>query len=146
MLNKYGPGGGVCIGNVYRIGELAELAHVSKRTIDYYTNLGLLTAQRSQSNYRYYDEQALQTLRLIEHCKRMHMPLCEIKSLLEQRAESQQAPMQVEELAQLLRRIEGDLLHIQPQLRLLTAEQQEKLKRQLAPSVSALMQALLWQH
>ncbi|WP_232362250.1 MerR family transcriptional regulator, partial [Bacillus thuringiensis] len=27
---------------MYRIGQLALMAHVSKRTIDYYTNLGIL--------------------------------------------------------------------------------------------------------
>ncbi|MCY8721167.1 MerR family DNA-binding transcriptional regulator, partial [Bacillus sp. S10C12M] len=31
----------------YRISELAALAGVTKRTVDYYTNLGLLTPARS---------------------------------------------------------------------------------------------------
>ena len=55
------------------------MAHVSKRTIDYYTNLGILKAERSQSNYRYYDETAFETLQFIEKCKEMHILLCEIK-------------------------------------------------------------------
>jgi len=44
-------------GVFYRIGELANIANVSKRTVDYYTSLGLLHAQRTKSNYRIYDEE-----------------------------------------------------------------------------------------
>ncbi|MDQ7863620.1 MerR family transcriptional regulator [Peribacillus frigoritolerans] len=32
--------------NVYRIGQLAELANVSRRTIDYYTQLGMLNYEK----------------------------------------------------------------------------------------------------
>ncbi|MGG0719273.1 MerR family transcriptional regulator [Robertmurraya massiliosenegalensis] len=68
---------------MYRIGELASIAHVSKRTIDYYTSIGLLNAQRSKSNYRIYTEQTLEDLRFIEECKGLHIPLEEIKRKLE---------------------------------------------------------------
>ncbi|WP_400245114.1 MerR family transcriptional regulator [Niallia sp. JL1B1071] len=40
-----------------RIGDLAKVTGVIKRIIDYYTNLGLLQAERSQINYRYYREE-----------------------------------------------------------------------------------------
>ncbi|WP_142289555.1 MerR family transcriptional regulator [Gottfriedia luciferensis] len=70
------------LGIEYRIGELAEIAQVSKRTIDYYTKLGLLEAKRSESNYRYYSTEAIETLRFIEHCKKMRISLEEIKNLL----------------------------------------------------------------
>lgn len=40
-----------------RIGDLAKATGVAKRTIDYYTNLGLLQAERSRTNYRYYGEE-----------------------------------------------------------------------------------------
>ena len=63
---------------------------MSKRTIDYYTNLGILKAERSQSNYRYYDETAFETLQFIE-VQKMHMPLCEIK---ENRGEEEAARYQ----------------------------------------------------
>ena len=66
-------------GAFYRIGELAQLANISKRTIDYYTSLGLLQAKRSQSNYRIYPEEALDDLKRIEEYKKMHLPLYEIK-------------------------------------------------------------------
>ncbi|MGG0177064.1 MerR family transcriptional regulator [Gottfriedia acidiceleris] len=71
------------LGIEYRIGELAEIAQVSKRTIDYYTKLGLLEAKRSESNYRYYSTEAIETLRFIEHCKKMRISLEEIKDLLQ---------------------------------------------------------------
>ena len=70
-------------GAVYRIGELANLANVSKRTIDYYTSLGLLNAKRSKSNYRIYPEDALDDLKTIEEYKKVHLPLHEIKGKLE---------------------------------------------------------------
>ena len=75
--------GGLSLGIEYRIGELAEIAQVSKRTIDYYTKLGLLEAKRSESNYRYYSTEAIETLRFIEHCKKMRISLEEIKNLLQ---------------------------------------------------------------
>lgn len=62
-----------------RIGELAEMANVTKRTIDHYTNLGLLKVERSPSNYRYYDISAIERLHFIEQCKKDGMSLEEIK-------------------------------------------------------------------
>ncbi len=62
-----------------RIGELAEIAKVTKRTIDHYTNLGLLKVERSTSNYRYYDKSAIERLHFIEKCKKDGMSLEKIK-------------------------------------------------------------------
>ncbi len=67
------------IGKVYRIGELATVANVSKRTIDYYTNLGLLECEKNSSNYRVYNEKTLQDLQFIEKCKEWNLSLAEIK-------------------------------------------------------------------
>ena len=41
------------------------MAHVTKRTVDYYTNIGLLKAERSASNFRFYNEEALKRIYLI---------------------------------------------------------------------------------
>ena len=39
---------------LYKIGELAKIADVSPRTIDYYTKLSLIEPEkRSDTNYRY---------------------------------------------------------------------------------------------
>ena len=53
-----------------KIGELSEIANVTKRTIDHYTNLGLLEVERSPSNYRYYDQSSIERLNYIEQCKK----------------------------------------------------------------------------
>ncbi len=65
-----------------RIGELSKATNVTKRTIDYYTNLGLLIAERSPSNYRLYDESAIDRLLFIEKCKQNQLSLTEIKKEL----------------------------------------------------------------
>lgn len=45
---------------LYRIGELAKAAHISERTIDYYTKLGLISPEsRSTKNYRLYSHETL---------------------------------------------------------------------------------------
>ncbi|RFU67406.1 MerR family transcriptional regulator [Peribacillus saganii] len=64
------------------MGELAELANVTKRTVDYYTTKGLLKASRSDSNYRFYDKAAIDQLGFIEECKKNGLSLEEIKQLL----------------------------------------------------------------
>jgi MerR family copper efflux transcriptional regulator len=68
---------------LYRIGEIAKLKNISKRTIDYYTQIGLLNPIRTDSNYRLYGEECLQILNMVEHYKNLNMPLEEIKSSIE---------------------------------------------------------------
>ncbi|MER5870790.1 MerR family transcriptional regulator [Streptomyces sp. NPDC002044] len=48
-----------------RIGELAERAGTSTRTLRYYESRGLLTARRAGNGYRTYDEDDLRLLREI---------------------------------------------------------------------------------
>jgi DNA-binding transcriptional MerR regulator len=48
-----------------RIGELAELAGTSARTLRYYEQQGLLTAKRTANGYREYDEGDLRVVRQI---------------------------------------------------------------------------------
>ncbi|WP_445490659.1 MerR family transcriptional regulator [Niallia sp. 03133] len=65
-----------------KIGELAKITEVTKRTIDYYTTLGLLQPERSTTNYRYYDENAINRIKYIEECKKKKLSLVEIKERL----------------------------------------------------------------
>ncbi|EOR26073.1 MULTISPECIES: MerR family transcriptional regulator [Niallia] len=65
-----------------RIGDLAKVTGVTKRTIDYYTNLGLLQAERSQTNYRYYSEEQIEQIKTIEEFKKRKLSLEEIKEQL----------------------------------------------------------------
>lgn len=67
---------------LYRIGELAKKAGVSRRTIDYYTNMGLLNPLRLDNNYRYYNDESLIRLRIIEGMKLNRYTLEEIKNQL----------------------------------------------------------------
>jgi DNA-binding transcriptional MerR regulator len=62
-----------------KIGELAERTKVTKRTIDYYTHLGLLKAERSASNYRYYSHSSIERVNFIERRKKDGLSLEEIK-------------------------------------------------------------------
>ncbi|KEK17409.1 MerR family transcriptional regulator [Bacillus manliponensis] len=131
---------------MYRIGQLADMAHVSKRTIDYYTNLGILKAERSQSNYRYYDEAAVETLHFIEKCKEMHMPLSEIKDRIEEKKQinvNEYVSKQVDEVTEHIHRLETELSHLKPLLDELTDAQREKLSKNLSNKTTALMRMLL---
>lgn len=140
-------GEGKVVGKVYRIGQLAHLAHVSKRTIDYYTNLGILKAERSQSNYRYYDETVLETLQFIEKCKEMHMPLCEIKERIEERKKllgiNEHVSKQVNEVTNHIHRLETELTQLKPLLDGLTDSQREKISKSLSGQTTALIQTLI---
>jgi MerR family transcriptional regulator, copper efflux regulator len=56
-------------GDLLRIGEIASRAGVSRRTVDFYTGLGLLTPLRSGGNFRLYqpgDAQRITTIRRLE--------------------------------------------------------------------------------
>lgn len=66
-----------------KIGEVAQLSGVSTRTIDYYTNRGLLSVERSEKNYRLYPDSALQTLERIHQLKKQRLSIAEIKELLD---------------------------------------------------------------
>ncbi|ACU37645.1 MerR family transcriptional regulator [Actinosynnema mirum] len=62
-----------------RIGELAAKAGVSPRTVDHYTNLGLLMpAGRSGGNYRLYREQDADVIALVKELEAGGLPLEEI--------------------------------------------------------------------
>lgn len=105
----------------YKIGEIARLAGVSKRTIDYYTTLGLLKPVRSKSNYRYYDGQALVCLKIIESMKNSRLTLEEIKERLSNLNDARRAAtpggesgINVELLRRQLKQLERQLVQLHP--------------------------------
>ena len=68
---------------LYRIGELASLAGVSSRTVDYYTQIGLLqSCRRTAGNYRLYGQEALERLKLIVAYREQGLPLSAIDARL----------------------------------------------------------------
>ncbi|MGG5253386.1 MerR family transcriptional regulator [Neobacillus sp. SM06] len=129
------------------MGELAEKAMVSKRTIDYYTSIGLLQADRSSSNYRIYSDDALNDLKYIEECKRLHYPLDEIKRKLEMKKAKKMRDSEVEEqiqtVAQQMKQLSSELSILMPLMETLTAQQKEKLAAKLSLQGAALMESLL---
>jgi MerR family copper efflux transcriptional regulator len=65
-----------------RIGELAQRAGVTTRTVRYYEGLGLLESDRRASGHREYGEEAIRRLAKIDFLKRMGLTLEEIAEVI----------------------------------------------------------------
>lgn len=66
-----------------KIGELARLSGCQVVTVRYYEKEGLLRCpERTESNYRLYDDEDLERLRFIRHCRLYGISLKEIRNLL----------------------------------------------------------------
>jgi DNA-binding transcriptional MerR regulator len=67
-----------------KIGQLAELAGVTTKTVRYYESIGLLPEpERTASGYRAYDGGALERLRFVRDAQNSGLSLAEIASVLE---------------------------------------------------------------
>ncbi|MCD7033218.1 MerR family transcriptional regulator [Metabacillus sp. GX 13764] len=134
------------MGKTYRIGQLAEMCQVSKRTIDYYTNLGLLQTVDSPRRSRYYDESAIESLKLIEHYKNNHLVLSEIKERLtvlrSSRTDGKLVLQKMDSIEGLLGKLEEEVLQLKPHLHSVDEDQYEALKSQLAAKGMALAKIL----
>lgn len=132
------------IGNeTLKIGELAEMANVTKRTVDYYTNMGLLKAERSASNYRYYSVKELERLRCIEEYKRKNLSLEDIKERLNQNKKS---PSEMEETElQLKTKMDGLNEELRQVISLIKKDEKNELllKKQISHESITLIQSLL---
>lgn len=69
-------------GLVKRTSEISKIVGVSKRTIQFYDDEGMIKVERSKTNYRLYDESVLGKLWEIMIYKEMGLKLEEIKQLL----------------------------------------------------------------
>lgn len=66
-----------------RIGEVARRAGVSRRTVDFYTRMGLLEpSERSQGNYRLYPPESVDRIHLIRRLEAHGIPLAEIAAAM----------------------------------------------------------------
>ncbi|MEQ8437825.1 MAG: heavy metal-responsive transcriptional regulator [Ilumatobacter fluminis] len=75
-----------------RIGEVAEQAAVTTKTIRYYESIGILpTPDRTPSGYRAYDSTTLERLRFIRDAQATGLTLIEIKSILELRGQGERS-------------------------------------------------------
>lgn len=69
---------------MYSIGEVAEIFHLPVSTLRYYDNSGLFpNIQRSESGTRIFNEEDLETLKMIECLKKSGMQLKDIKQFLD---------------------------------------------------------------
>jgi DNA-binding transcriptional MerR regulator len=133
---------------LYRIGEIAQVMNISKRTIDYYTQIGLLNPIRTDSNYRLYSEESIQILELVEHYKNLNMPLEEIKSSIElvktdQSIDKQKVEKHFNQLSMIMEHLEEEISVIKPVLQKLNQSQKEELVKKLSTQGVALAQTLL---
>ena len=124
-----------------KIGELAQQANVTKRTIDYYTRIGLLKAERSASNYRYYKKETVQLIIEIEQLKKQGLSLQEIaKQLNIEQAQYEEVDIQA---------IRIHMQELEKEVKLLAAELEKNpdassaIKKNVLPESVALMQSLL---
>jgi DNA-binding transcriptional MerR regulator len=81
---------------LYTIGELADAAGVTPRTIRYYTAEGLLPRPDTRGHYALYSQDHLHRLHLIVRLKDAYLPLSEIKARLEQLSADQVRRLLVE--------------------------------------------------
>jgi MerR family transcriptional regulator, copper efflux regulator len=89
-----------------RIGQLANQAGVSTRTVDYYTGLGLLTpAERSPGNFRLYDPAAIDRIALIRQLEAAGVSLDDIAKALNSGTNV--------DIAGLLRQLDDDIQALQ---------------------------------
>lgn len=113
---------------------------MTKRTIDYYTNLGLLKAERSASNYRYYDSSVIEHLHYIEKCKEEGMSLEQIKkNVIEKNAEE----IDVLELRLKIKDLEKDVSEVLAHLDQDQSKKLEYVKRNVSSESRSLIQTLL---
>jgi len=122
------------------------LAHVTKRTIDHYTNIGLLKAERSASNYRYYTEEALKQIRAIEQYKKQGLSLTDIKLLLQEGAsssfKSDHLLGETDNVLKQIKELNMNLEHVLPLVEKLNDQDKKLLKSQISPESVALMHSL----
>ncbi|OIK13486.1 hypothetical protein BIV60_13970 [Bacillus sp. MUM 116] len=133
---------------MYRIGEIASLMDISKRTIDYYTQIGLLNPVRTDSNYRMYGEDCIKILEMVEHYKTLNMPLGEIKSsikMINSNNEIDQAKVEkhCEQIGVLMEHLKEEIKVIEPILQKLSHHEKEMLVNKLSLQGVTLAQTLL---
>ncbi|WP_341719236.1 MerR family transcriptional regulator [Micromonospora sp. FIMYZ51] len=76
----------------YTVGQVAQLAGVTVRTLHHYDGIGLLSPSgRTAAGYRRYDEADLERLQLIRYYRELGFPLEQIAEILDDPASDQDA-------------------------------------------------------
>jgi MerR family copper efflux transcriptional regulator len=123
--------------------------NISKRTIDYYTQIGLLNPIRTDANYRLYGDECIKSLNLVEHYKSLNMPLEEIKSSIEliksdSSIDNQVAEKHFEQIASIMQHLKEEIMVMEPMLQKLNHQQKEMLVNRLSIQGVTLAQTLLF--
>lgn len=123
-----------------KIGELANITGITRRTIDYYTTLGFLKAERSTSNYRFYSFDTIDKLLIIEEKKSAGMSLEEIKHELEKEYVEE---IDIHEIRLHMKYLETEVSHLLEQINNKEVTTQHSIKQKISSESIALMQSLL---
>lgn len=121
------------------------MANVTKRTIDYYTNLGLLKAERTASNYRYYSHEALDDLRFIEMSKQQKLSLEEIKEAIVAKKQEKQPDIgrQASDVADQMKCLKENVEDLLPLMEKLEDDEKKLILKRLSPESMTLIHSLV---
>lgn len=101
----------------YRVSELARLSGVGPRTIDYYTNQGLLEpVGRSDGGHRFYGAEAPQRVRAIKAWQAAGLPLQQIRERLAAPEAAVEVLTHAEQVREELERIEREVVELGQQV------------------------------
>jgi len=125
-----------------KIGELAEITGITKRTIDYYTNLGLLKAERSTSNYRFYTSEAIERITVIEKMKAQGMCLNDIKQSLEN-GNVLPEEIDLQKICQHMKTLKKEISALVEKMQHQDQSKKDSIKGEVSSESVALMQSLL---
>lgn len=124
-----------------RIGEVAERTGITKRTIDYYTNIGLLDAERSASNYRYYSSDVITRLQTIEDMKAQEMTLEDIKKEFHKKIECEE--IDIQEIRLHMQTLENEVSQLLKQIERHEKTSKEFIKNKISNESAALLKSLI---
>lgn len=101
----------------YRVSELARACGVGPRTIDYYTNQGLLEpVSRSDGGHRFYGDDAPRRIRAIKAWQASGLPLQEIRARLDSPNAGTDVLTHAEHLREELERMEREVVSLGEQV------------------------------
>lgn len=67
----------------YTIKQVSKMLNIPIDSLRYYDTLGIVSPQRAENRYRYYEEKDLQQLRYVAVMKYAHFSLVEIQAVME---------------------------------------------------------------
>lgn len=96
---------------LFKIGEIAQQTGLAVATIRYYESLGLIEPKhRSESNYRYYNTDAIERLQFIKKAQSLQFSLSEIQQILNVRQQGDPVCLMVRDL------LDGKIAQLETQI------------------------------